>query len=246
MQAKPYFCITCYDIINIRHKHTFDIYFPPELVPVVLPHFFFSSIVSISVLLLFSVLTHPILYISFPYDTSVLLHFSANCLTSLLLLLSLNFFLPFFFLNFSFPYHNFCQAGLSGHRFQCCVFYMNNPIPFQSSGLNENGHQVRSDMHSTVGIYSVSCSIFFHLVSQFLLESESEDTQNSGIRNTVCYQVQLLIILNAATNNININNISKHFVGCVTVLSRKKMHISTTTQREREQITILDPRYSLI
>lgn len=43
MQAKPYFCITCYDIINMRHKHTFDINFPPEMVPVglVLPHFFF-------------------------------------------------------------------------------------------------------------------------------------------------------------------------------------------------------------
>lgn len=92
--------------------HTFDINFPPEMVPVglLLPHFFFfSSSVSISVLLSFSVLTHPILYISFPYDTSVLIHF-IKCLTSLLLSLSLNFFLPFFLSQFLFPLSSFLSS----------------------------------------------------------------------------------------------------------------------------------------
>lgn len=131
MQAKPYFCITCYDIINMRHKHTFDINFPPEMVPVglVLPHFFFSSSVSISVLLSFSVLTHPILYISFPYDTRVLLHFSAVSLLSCSRSrsLSLNFFLPFFLSQFLFPFSSFLSFRTSDPVLQC-LYEQPNPI----------------------------------------------------------------------------------------------------------------------
>lgn len=130
MQAKPYVCIACYNINNMRHKHTFDFNFPPAMFPVVLPHFLFPVVYLscchsqswlIQYCILVFLMTHEFSYISQLKPVVSLL--------SLSLSLSISF-STFFFLNFSFPYHfsgcfilHFCQVGLSGHSIQCCNIY---------------------------------------------------------------------------------------------------------------------------
>lgn len=73
----------------------------------------------------------------------------------------------------------------------------------------------------------VSSFVWYHNLSLNLkvktLKIQGYETQSDKLS---CSSV--VIILNATNNNINMNNI-----GCVTVLSRKKMHISTERKRER-------------
>jgi len=131
MRVKLYFCIACYNINNMRHKHAFDFNFPPDMFPVVLPHFFFP-VVSLSCChfqswliqycILVFLMTHQFYYISHRWVK--FLHYIFNPTFRVCPYLTQNWVKTtqhFLDLHFSgcFKMH-FCQIGLSGHSIQCC------------------------------------------------------------------------------------------------------------------------------